>query len=262
MRAGAGTGDNWTLADWEHRLSSRQSHLERFAGTELAGLEPPVRRYLEQAIAPGTPLAGSARLSMRGTIKLGRWLPFRAQQILCPTAGFVWSARVGGIITGSDRYLDGIGEMDFKLGGLLRVAHGEGADVSRSAAGRGGAEAIWIPTAMLPRYGVLWTAEDDTHITARYELHGTWLVVQHTIDLGGRLRSLAFDRWGDPDKTGQWAWHRFGGEITAHRTFGGLTIPSRGRMGWHFGTQRWPSGEFFRFTITGLRQVPDRDLAR
>jgi hypothetical protein len=31
----------------------------------------------------------------------------------------------------------------------------------------------------------------------------------------------------------------------------GVTIPSSGRVGWHFGTDRWPDdGEFFRFTIT------------
>jgi hypothetical protein len=33
-------------------------------------------------------------------------------------------------------------------------------------------------------------------------------------------------------------------------TFGGLTIPSQLRIGWHFGTDRFePEGEFFRCTI-------------
>ena len=37
-------------------------------------------------------------------------------------------------------------------------------------------------------------------------------------DAAGRIVSLAFDRWGDPDGTGSFGWHRFGGRITGGRT--------------------------------------------
>ena len=52
-----------------------------FRSSELDGLPEPVRRHLTQAIAPGTALATSACLRMRGHIKVGRWLPFRARQV-------------------------------------------------------------------------------------------------------------------------------------------------------------------------------------
>jgi hypothetical protein len=58
---------------------------------------------------------------------------------------------------------------------------------------------------------------------------------------------MVFDRWGDPDSSGSFAWYPFGGEITGYRTFEGVTIPSGGRLGWFFGTDRWPAGEFFRY---------------
>jgi hypothetical protein len=249
---------DWTLADWERRLArGLPAPSERFTEAELDGLDPPVRRHLGHAIGPGTRLVKCARLNMRGRIKLGRWLPFRAHEVLCPHAGLIWTARVAGLITGYDQYLDGTGGMDWKLGGRLRVAHEEGADVSRSTAGRGGGEAIWLPTTMLPRCGIRWTTHDDAHISAHYELAGG-VPIEVRLRLGpdGSIRSLDFDRWGDPDKTVHWGWHPFGGVITAQRTFAGLTIPSRGRLGWHFGTDRWPEGEFFRFTITALRPVP------
>jgi hypothetical protein len=102
-----------------------------------------VRRYLETAIGPGAP---PARCAPR--------LPFFARQVLNPHEGFVWSARAAGVITGSDRYLDGAGAQDWKLAGLVTVAYGDGPDVSGSAAGRGGAEGIWVPTALLPRFRV------------------------------------------------------------------------------------------------------------
>jgi hypothetical protein len=44
-----------------------------------------------------------------------------------------------------------------------------------------------------------------------------------------------------------------GGDITAHRAFDGITIPSAGTLGWFYGTDRWPDGEFFRYEITALR---------
>lgn len=73
------------------------------------------------------------------------------------------------------------------------------------------------------------------------------------------MRSFTFDRWGDPDSTGTWAWHPFGGEVTGWRTFDGVTIPSAGRVGWFFGTDRWPSSEFFRYQITDLHLVTAAD---
>jgi hypothetical protein len=97
------------------RLSEPEARLlqppkpARFSAAELEGLPEPVQRHLAQAITLGTPLATSARLRMCGHIKVGRWLPFRARQILNPHNGFVWAARAAGIIAGSDRYVDGNG---------------------------------------------------------------------------------------------------------------------------------------------------------
>ena len=240
----------------EGALCGGSSHAA-FGSADVEGLPEPVRHYLRTAIADGTPLATCARLRMRGHIKVGRWLPFTARQVLNPHQGFVWTARVAGLITGSDRYLDGAGAMDWKLAGMVTLAHADGTDVTRSAAGRAGAEGIWIPTALLPRFGVTWSTENDRHLVVHLRLGPTPVELHLHLDPEGRLRSLVFDRWGDPDRTGTWAWHRFGGRIGGYRTFAGLTIPSRGCLGWHFGTDRWGAGEFFRYEIAELH-VPIR----
>ena len=67
-----------------------------FSPGELDGLPEPVLRYLNAAVAPGTPLARTARIRMHGTIRIGRWLPFRAHEVISPHTGFVWSARAAG----------------------------------------------------------------------------------------------------------------------------------------------------------------------
>jgi hypothetical protein len=246
-------------------LAQVERHLLRpaapgsFTGAELAGLPEPARRYLAHAIAQGTPLATSARLRMRGHIKLDRWLPFRARQVLNPHHGFVWAARTAGVVTGSDRYVDGAGGMAWKLAGLVSVMHANGPDVSRSAAGRAGAEAIWVPTALLPRFGVRWSADGPDQVTASYHIGDVPLEVHYRLDADGRLVSFVFDRWGDPDNRGDWTWHPFGGEVTGWHTFGGVTIPSSGRVGWFFGADRWPGSEFFRYQITDLHLVTATD---
>jgi hypothetical protein len=69
------------------------------------------------------------------------------------------------------------------------------------------------------------------------------------------VRSVVFDRWGDPDSTGTWGHHPFGFEVIGHSSFDGVTIPSSGRAGWFYGTDRWDEGEFFRFEITDYHLV-------
>ena len=227
-----------------------------FSPAEVQGLPEPVRRYFQAAIAPGTPLAAAAVLRMRGRLKLGRrWLPFRARQVLAPHRGFVWAARVGGLITGSDRYADGTGGMDWRLLGLVPLVHAEGEDVSRSAAARGAAESVWVPTALLPRFGVAWSATDPHHLVARFALDATDVELRITLDDQARVRSIAFDRWGDPDGTGAWGQYPAGMDVTRTSTSEGLTIPSAGRFGWFFGTQRWPEGEFFQFRLLSVTRA-------
>ncbi len=226
-----------------------------FDPIDLAGLPEPVRRYFTAAIAPGSPLWRSARLDMRGSIRIGRWVPFRAHELLTPTRGFIWRARAAGIITGSDRYVDGQGSMRWKVLGLIPVMRADGADISRSGAARAGAEALWLPTALLPDNGVDWSATDDTHITARCTIDDTPLELHHTLDETGRVTATLFDRWGDPDNTGTFRWHPCGGDVTAHATFDGLTIPCAGSLGWGYGTDQWDTGEFFRYQLAGVEPI-------
>jgi TusA-related sulfurtransferase len=244
---------NWRTSDAAGRAAPPSSAV--FSESELEGLPGPVQRYFRFAIAPGTPLATSARLRMHGRIKIGHWLPFRARQVLAPRSGFTWSAWAGGVLSGFDRYAEGQGAMRWKLLGVLPVMRADGPDVTRSSAERAAAEAIWLPTTLLPRFGVRWEALDNRHLLVRYDIDGAGFEARYRIDADGRLVSMVFHRWGDPDHTGTWGPYPFGGEVTAYRTFDGLSIPSAGRFGWFFGTDRWLDGEFFRYEITKLQPI-------
>lgn len=136
---------------------------------ELASLPAIVQTHFRRSLPADAPVVPAARFDMRGRIKVGRWLPFSATEVLAPLRGFVWSVRVLRVLVrGGDRYLDGEGHMRMALLGVVPVVDASGEDLSRSAAGR----------------------------------------------------------------------------------CGGVEIPSAGTVGWHFGTDRWPEGEFFRYELT------------
>jgi hypothetical protein len=97
---------------------------------------------------------------------------------------------------------------------------------------------------MLPRFGVTWSADDDSHLIARYAHDDVELALHLALNDDAHLGSVTFDRWGDPDETGAWGLHPFGLDVTGYATFDGVTIPSAGRVGWFHGTDRWADGEF------------------
>ena len=229
-----------------------------FSDSEIEGCDEPVRRYFRAAVAPGTALARAARIRMRGSIRVGKlWLPFHATELLAPLHGYFWPATVaGGLLRGSDWYADEEASMAWKLLGVVPVIRAAGSDVARSALGRAMAEGIWLPTALLPRYGVHWHADDESHIVAGMPVGGTRLTLRIAIDEGGLVRADHLDRWGDPDGTGQFGEHPFGIEVARSRTFAcGFTMPAEGTGGWFHATDRWDEGEFFRYTIHDLAPV-------
>ena len=215
----------------------------------------PVRRYLDHVIAPGAPLAKAVRLSMQGAIKLKTWCPFTAEEVICWDRGFVWRARIrfhGIPISGSDRWVDGAGAMRWALFGLIPVATASGPDITRSAAGRMNIEAIWLPS-IFAREEVSWIAAGPTQIHARFVSHGEQADIDMGIDEAGRLRSVVMPRWGDPDGSA-FGLYPCGAFVDEETSFDGYTIPSRLRVGWHFGSERFArEGEFFRATIESAR---------
>lgn len=225
---------------------------DRFTDDATAAAPEPVRRLFAAAIAPGTPLARAVRLSIAGEIRLGgQWRGFRSHEVLDPLRGLVWWGRVAGIVRGGDCAVDGTGRLEWRLLGVRRVAFAEGPDVVRSGMARAFAEGcLWAPTAVLPGPAVHWTADDDHHVTASTTTTADDTVVHRiTLDDDHRIAAAVFDRWGDPDETGTPAHHPFGGEASDWTTFDGVTIASRGAVGWWYGTDRWPDGEFFRYEI-------------
>ena len=224
---------------------------ETFDPAATMGLPEPTRRWLGHAIAPGTPLWSRVELTMHGQIKLGRWRPFTARQVLAPPDRYIWSARTrlaGLPVTGYDRLGSGAGEMRWRLLRLVPVLNESGSDVTRSAYGRLAGEIVLLPTAF--RHAS-WSQGDHTNTAvATWRFDDDTEAAELQVTRSGRLAEVRVNRWGNPGGA-PFGRYPFGVRVEAESSFGGITIPSVLRAGWWWGTDRQQEGEFFRAEITG-----------
>lgn len=246
-------------AIWRRLAGSSGSTGKRFDPASLQGLPSPAVRWLRRVVPAGSPVDGALRIAMTGRIRLGgRWLPFVAEQILRPGVGFVWRPTVGRgpiRVTGADSLLNGEARMEFRLWGVVPVARATGDDTRRSAAGRLVAETLaWAPRAATPQAGGRWRSVDDVTAVVSLDAVGETVDAEVRIDSDGRLRSMVLSRWND--STDPPGFSPFGGTIDAE--IGGpdgTLVAGAGAVGWGFGTDTWPDGEFFRYEVTALRSL-------
>jgi len=239
---------------WEHLIEASTVPL---TGSNAPATAPEAaRRWFAHAIGPVAPAARGVLLRMTGHIKVGRWLPFRAVQVIAPPHGFVWVARAGWgplSFTGFDSYGKGEGRMRWLLGGRVPLVTGAGPDVTRSAADRVALDAVWLPQSFTD---VQWDngGPEGSAQAVRAVGDEQALVELRTGD-DGRLTSVRMQRWSGPDKK-PWGRYPCGGIVDAEATFDGITIPSRVRVGYWIDTVDWAKGEFFRCHVTDAVFLP------
>lgn len=236
------------------QLAGTTAHALLFDPAQTAALPAPVQRWLTRTLPPGVPLGGRAEIVMTGGIRLGRWRPFTATQLLAPPDGLVWAAwaRFGPLpVVGFDRYVAAAGEMRWRLAGLIPVASAAGPDVTRSAAGRLAGEALILPQSALAPW-VRWLPGDHRCATADVALDQGRHPVEVSVDDVGRIEALALPRWGNPDGT-TYAEHRFGVRFDGEQRFAGVTVARSVTAGWDWDGTDWADGPFFTASFTDMR---------
>lgn len=150
-------------------------------------------------------------------------------------------------VTGYDRLTPGTGQMRWRLLRLIPVMTASGPDITRSAYGRLASEIALIP----PAFGLAtWTpGEQPGTVTASWRLDEHTESAQLRIGENGNLIEVMMNRWGNPGDT-PFSRYPFGVCVETEATFSGITIPSKFRAGWWWGTDRQQEGEFFRAHIT------------
>jgi hypothetical protein len=209
------------------------------------GLPDPARRYFLHAIKPGAPLISRLHWSYTGSMKPAKgmpWMSLVAEQVIAIDRGFVWKATASSgpfTLKVADHYLDGEGRMRVSLFGLLPVVNATGPDLSRSALGRLLVESVMLPSSILPGPRVQIEGIDESRFRAVVRQDGETTPITLTVDGEGRLKEMVMERWGNLTEDGSFRHIPYGVAVDEERTFGGYTIPSKVRVGWWYGTDRY-----------------------
>jgi uncharacterized protein DUF6920 len=235
-RATARMVDRLTTPTRTHDIANAAS----FSAEQLAGLPAPVVRYFTFALTPGQPLIRRARVRWAGEFRSrpdGKWSPFTAvQHFAVRPPGFVWDATIRMTpflpVRVRDGYVAGEGTMVGKLGALVRVVdeHGTPA-IAASALSRYLAEAVWIPTALLPTEGVSWAPIDDS--TARASVTDGATTVSADFHFGPRGEIVGTSMMRHRDVNGRGVPTPFEGRYNRdYRRVSGMMIPPGAEVEW------------------------------
>jgi hypothetical protein len=215
----------------------------RYVETELANLPIPVSRFFRAVLTDGQRIVSQARVTWAGEFNMGapgadRWVPFTADQDFWPGApGMVWDARMamypGVAVWVRDGVVRGRGSMRAAAMGLVTVAQAAGtAGLDTAALQRYLAEAIWLPTALLPSQGVSWTAIDARQARASLTAGATTVSVDFRFGEDGRVVSAFVpDRTYDDGRTPP-APHPWQARILAYGEHDGMAVPTDAVVEW------------------------------
>ena len=164
---------------------------------DLADLPMPVAAYFRRALRVGHDVPSSVRLEQFGQMLINdRWRQFSAvEHFSIRPRSFVWDARIRMAplvyTLVRDAYLDGTASMRVSLAGVFGVADDRGGEaLNTGALHRYLAEATWMPAALLPRFGVIWTSIDETHATATMSDSGTTVSLEFTFNEAGEVTRI------------------------------------------------------------------------
>lgn len=182
-----------------------------------------------------------ARLWQNGRLRTApdsrRWLPFRATHVAsAQVPRFTWDARVRVLpfvhIRVQDGYDAGRGSGRVSLLSAIRIAERSGTpELSSGALHRYLAEAVWYPTALLPRSNLVWTPVDDSRAVATLTDHATTVSLEFRFDEAGEVAAvLAEGRWGTFG--GRFMKLPWAGRFGEYRRMDGMLVPTRGEAAW------------------------------
>jgi hypothetical protein len=226
--------------------------------SELDGLPPPVRRYFEAALTPGQRVVAGVTCTQEGTFLIrppSTWRPFRATQrfeTLPPS--FRWDARIrafpGVGIAVHDTFADGQGSISARFLGVVPLASSAGTpEMAKGALQRYLAEAVLMPTALLPREGVVWTQLGEASARATLTVGATAASVELSFGADAMVASVfAPDRPREVGgRTVPTPWRGRWWEYALH---GGARAPTRGEVEWLLPEGPLP---YWRATVSDFR---------
>jgi hypothetical protein len=214
-------------------------------GQALDAAPAPVQRYLRLALAERATPIRAAELVQQGRLRLDgrsqRWMPFRARQTVVPAdIAFTWTADVRALgplrVRVVDRLADGRGSGTVRLGPLPLARAAPCLEMNAGALHRFLAEAVWVPSALLPSERLRWTPIDERRALATLTTPAATVSLEFRFDAAGAAIGIHTPaRWGRFD--GRYEQRAWEGHFGAYETIGGVRVPRHGDVGWYDGDE-------------------------
>lgn len=206
-------------------------------------LPAPVERYFAFAMPSRTDRIHTAHIRWTGEFQMrpgSGWSAFEAEQDFTAfPPGFVWNARIHMMplvpVRVRDSYMAGQGTMLGRAGGLVTVVNEGGTpEMAASALARWLGEAVWFPTALLPRAtrdeGVQWEAIDDTTARATIRDGASEVSADFHFAPTGEITSMTSLRYRDVN--GASVLTPFEGRYRDYARRNGIMIPMSAEVAW------------------------------
>lgn len=220
------------------RQSAATGKSEAVSFSDFDALPAPVAKYFRFALREGRPHIRFARIRHSGEFNLnGKWIPFESEQHFSSTPpAFVWDAkmRLNGLmnVRVRDCYLDGHGSMLAKILALFTVMDAKSDDkLDAGALQRYLAEAVWLPTALLPNDNLRWDTIDDLHALATLTDGQTTVSLEFSFDESGRVIGI-FAPTRFREVKGKYEPLPWAGRFWNYGERSGMMIPLEGEVEW------------------------------
>ena len=223
------SGERRALARWDNEGGARER--------DIGPLPEPVIELAKRLGAREASNAKLVTLTQSGDMRLGkgtRRTHFHARQTINLAAtGFAWRASMGpfGAISVCDAYRDGLGALDVRLFGLIRLAHMRGDALAKGEIMRYLAELPFAPDAILINRTLAWSVIDERTFLVSAGFGAGRGSVRLDLDDDGRIGSIfACDR---PYTDGKMIEERpWSGQFSNYRQHGGRWLPFQAEVGW------------------------------
>jgi hypothetical protein len=236
----------------EYVRQARQANSEIITEADLAPLPEPVQRYLRYARVIGKPRVKCVKVRQNGLMRTSptqKWMTVEAVQYttLAGPLSRTWYARIKTgpltLLTGYDRYDNGVGHMLIRLLSMFPVVDVRGLEVDMSALIIFINDMAMWPTAFLSDY-IHWEPLDAMTARAQVTLHGKqFSAVLQFNALGELVNFITEDRYLSVGKGYRQA--KWSTPLRRYREVNNLYIPTEGSAIWHL-----PEGEFPYIQVT------------
>ena len=244
-------------------VSSMEAAPAAILPAEIDSLPAPVARYLGAVLGPDPRQIAGVRVLWTGEFAqrpgAGEWKPLSAEQVFhTRPPGFVWDARIslapGLDVLVRDAFVCGGGSMRGAVHGLVPVVDVHGTpEISAGALQRYLGEAVWFPTALLPRNGVHWAALSDSSARASLTVGGTSVTCDFRFGTDGLVESVyTASRFRDVDGTPvPTPWEAL---VSEYEERDDVLVPGAGEAAWLLPDGRFP---YWRGAVAELDYVYD-----